>query len=73
MIYILLALVIGVVAVAAFFAGVVVYRLGVNDGMKRLNGAYELDPLFTQPQPEPDDAEKRLSEAVENFGKGVKR
>lgn len=69
MIYILTA----VLVVAAFFAGMLVYRLGLNDGMRRNDGAVMLDPLFKSKENPVPDEHKELMDAVENYHGMVKR
>lgn len=60
--------------VIAFFAGMYVYRIGVNDGMRRMFGASELKPLFEKKQPEIPNAELDLMTRINNYtGKAAKK
>lgn len=67
---ILLILLLGISILAAFIIGMYVYRLGVNDGLKRKNGAVVLDPLRDrQNQTEQDDDE--LLDAISSYDGGT--
>jgi hypothetical protein len=62
---------------AAFLAGAYVYRQGVDDGMRRINGAVDLPPLFEKRKSEPDNEYTRLQDIIENYhgisNKGVSK
>lgn len=49
------------------------YRLGVQDGMRRINGAYELPPIHNKKEPSEsaDSPEKQLLNAIDEYGGGT--
>lgn len=64
---------IGLFIIAAFIAGMFVYRLGINDGMRRIGGAVDLPPLVPKKDDNSytDNEQQRLISAIEDYDGGT--
>ncbi len=61
----------GILTLAAFAAGMFIYRQGVKDGMSRLHGNIELAPMFdTKEKPQPSPFEVDM-QAINSYTGGT--